>query len=58
MLQEVGRNFSQTVESDGGESGVAVVSPLLVHAMDHTKRASLGSLHLLYVYFGDILRRV
>ncbi|CAM9168849.1 unnamed protein product [Ascophyllum nodosum] len=46
-LQEVGRSFSQTMGSDGAGSAAATVSPLLVHAMDHTKRASLGSLHLL-----------
>lgn len=45
-LQEVGRNFSLTIGRDDGETS-ATVNPLLVHAMENTKMASLGSLHLL-----------
>ena len=45
-LQEVARTFSQTAGRDG--DGVAAAnSPLIAAAMEHTKLASLGSVHLL-----------
>ncbi|CBJ27166.1 conserved unknown protein [Ectocarpus siliculosus] len=44
-LQEVAKTFSQTTDRDGGVA--AANSPLIAAAMEHTKLASLGSLHLL-----------
>ncbi|CAM9752892.1 unnamed protein product [Ectocarpus sp. 12 AP-2014] len=44
-LQEVAKTFSQTTDQDGGVA--AANSPLIAAAMEHTKLASLGSLHLL-----------